>query len=252
MTSRLCTKPCPRMSLLTVQTSDSGSACCTIPPVQFDYTPQGSFRALGDFQKVYITGPEKSDINIVCVLSMISSGADIVSKTLNTTVYMPDFFEPHAPFHAENFPPKTEGTKAGLQAFFKGPANASAVIDKLVSFGRILRDVGAKKIGVYGFCWGGKVAISAGGPSTPFDAISIIHPAFLSAPDAEKLTLPLGLYISNDESSQEYQKILEVTGKTSFASKNDHKHYTIMQPGWAAARADLKNEENKDYADVYE
>jgi dienelactone hydrolase len=81
-------------------------------------------------------------------------GADIIAKTLNATVYMPDFFEPHAAFPNENFPPKTEEAKAELQSFFKGPANTSAAIAKLLSFGRTLRDGGAKKVCAYGFCWG--------------------------------------------------------------------------------------------------
>ena len=44
---------------------------------------------------------------------------------------------------------------------------------------------------------------------------------------------------------QQYNKILEVIGKKSFASLNDHKYYNNMFHGWAAARGDLNNEENK-------
>jgi hypothetical protein len=39
--------------------------------------------------------------------------------------------------------------------------------------------------------------------------------------------------------------MLDVISKKPFASKNDTKHYTNMFHGWAAARADLDNEENK-------
>ena len=40
--------------------------------------------------------------------------------------------------------------------------------------------------------------------------------------------------------------------KKPFASKVDGKYYPNMFHGWAAARGDLKNEENKkEYEDVY-
>ena len=56
-----------------------------------------------------------------------------------------------------------------------------------------------------------------------------------------KLTAPL-----------QYEKILEVLSKKPFASKVDGKYYPNMFHGWAAARGDLKNEENKkEYEDVY-
>ena len=81
-------------------------------------------------------------------------GADIIASAMNATVYMPDMFEPHKPFPAEDFPPRTKETKAELQRFFKGPANAPVAIEKIVSFGKALREDGALRIGAYGFCWG--------------------------------------------------------------------------------------------------
>ncbi|KAG6919574.1 hypothetical protein DXG01_004237 [Tephrocybe rancida] len=175
---------------------------------------------------------------------------------------MPDFFEPNAPFSADKVPPKSEQDRRDLQDFFGGTASPPAAIKKLGDFGRILRTNGAKNVAAYGFCWGvylsyncarkshsllvgGKVTISAGGPFTPYDAVAVIHPAMLSATDADKLTIPLGIYISKDESSDEYNKIVDIIGKKSFAEKNDKKNYTNMFHGWAAARADLTNAENK-------
>ncbi|KAG6885718.1 hypothetical protein C0993_010891 [Termitomyces sp. T159_Od127] len=67
----------------------------------------------------------------------------------------------------------------------------------------------------------------------------------LSVADAEKLTVPLAIYISKDEPFDEYRKVLDVISKKSFAPKNDSKHYANMFHGWAAARGDLKNAENK-------
>ncbi|KAG6857602.1 hypothetical protein H0H87_010170 [Tephrocybe sp. NHM501043] len=93
----------------------------------------------------------------------------------------------------------------------------------------------------------------------------------LKAADAEKLTVPLGIYISKDEPVNEvrvmkfltvaasldrfsfqYQKVVDTIGKKTFAEKNDKKIYSNMFHGWAAARADLKDAENKkEFEDVY-
>lgn len=237
---------------------NTNKACCSIPPVQSDYVPKGSFKPFDIFKKVYVTGPENSETKVVCVYDIFGyfpqtqQGADIIASALNATVYMPDFFEPDPPFPAEIFPPQTTQDKAALQAFFGGTASPPAAIQKLVSFGQALKSAGATSVGAYGFCWGGKVSISAGGAATPFDSVAIVHPAMLSPADAEKLTVPLGIYISNDEPVEEYKQILDILSKKDFAQKNDSKHYSNMFHGWAAARADLNNTENKkEFEDVY-
>ncbi|KAJ7814150.1 hypothetical protein B0H14DRAFT_2851026 [Mycena olivaceomarginata] len=230
---------------------NSNAACCSIPPVQSEYTPQGTFKSVGDFKKVYVTGGP-SENAIVCVYDIFGyfpqtqQGADIIASTLKTVVYMPDFFEPNAPFPSENFPPTTEEGKKSLQDFFGGTANPGEAVKKLTAFAQTLKSDGAKKVGAYGFCWGGKVTLSAAGESTPLEAVSIIHPAMLSVGDAEKLTVPLGIYISKDEPVDEYIKILDVIAKKPFATKNDNKYYSNMFHGWAAARADLKVQNNKE------
>lgn len=81
-------------------------------------------------------------------------GADIIASSLKTTVYMPDFFEPDGPFPSEKYPPKTDQDKADLQDFFAGIASPPIAIKKLTSFGEFLKSKGAKKVAIYGFCWG--------------------------------------------------------------------------------------------------
>ncbi|KAJ6574733.1 hypothetical protein B0H19DRAFT_1125512 [Mycena capillaripes] len=229
---------------------NKNQACCSIPPVESDYTPKGTFKSVGDFKKVYVTGDTSSENAIVCVYDIFGyfpqtqQGADIIASTLKAVVHMPEFLP--EPFPAENFPPTTDEGKKALQEFFGGPAAPPMAIKKLFAFGETLKSSGAKKVGAYGFCWGGKVTLSAGGESTPFDSVSIIHPAMLSVDDANKLTVPLGIYISKDEPVDEYIKILEVIAKKPFATKNDNKYYANMFHGWAAARADLKVQDNKE------
>jgi len=245
---------------MSTATHNTNVACCSIPAVQSNYTPKGSFKSYGGFEKVYVTGPENSDNAIVAVYDVFGffpqtqQGADMIASGLKTVVYMPNFFEPNEPFSISKFPPKTDQEKAELQAFF-GPGGAAfpaGNIGKLVSFAATLKTNGYKRVGAYGFCWGAKICISSGTQDTPLDAAAMVHPAMLSVDDATKLTIPLAMYVSKDESVEEYNKINEIIAKKPFASKCDSKNYVNMFHGWAAARANLENEENKkEFEDVY-
>jgi dienelactone hydrolase len=81
-------------------------------------------------------------------------GADVIASSLNTRVYMPDFFEPNQAFSISKFPIKSDQDRADLQSFFGGPAKPPASVAKLKSFGEFLKSEGVNHIGVYGFCWG--------------------------------------------------------------------------------------------------
>jgi len=236
---------------------NTNTACCSIPPVLSDYTPKGFFKPFGEFDKVYVTGPENHDTAIVCVYDVFGffpqtqQGADILASTLETTVYMPDFFK-GKPYPLSKFPPKTAEDKAELQAFFGGAGNIQNTLAKLTKFGETLRTGNIQRLGVYGLCWGGKVSMLASSDSTPFDAVSMIHPAMISPDDATKLTIPLAMYVSKDEPIDEVIKVNELIANKPFAAKNDYKLYANMHHGWAGARGNLNDAANKEeYEDVY-
>jgi len=248
-----------RMSTVVGTIHNDNNACCTIPPVESNYEPKGTYKPYGDFQKVYVTGDESSDTAIVTVFDIFGfypqtlQGADLIASSLKAKVYMPDFFEPKEAFPNEKYPPVTREDKAELQAFFGTTAKPDVTSAKLTKFGRLLRDGKAKKVGAYGLCWGAKVTICTGGENTPFDAVAMLHPAMLSVEDAAQLTIPLAIYASKDEPVDKYNGIVDAVSKKPFASKNDSKNYTNMFHGWAGARGDLENEENKkEFKDVYE
>jgi len=236
---------------------NSNTACCSIPPVQSSYQPAGTTKAYAGFKKAYVTGPEDTGRALIGVYDIFGfypqtqQGADILAKTLDAKVVLPDFFEPDAPFSASDYPPDTDEKKAKLQAFFGGPAKIDKAVANVKKVGETLKGDGAKNVVVYGYCWGGKVATLVGADSS-FDAVAAIHPAMLSAGDADSLAVPLGLFPSKDEPIDEYEKLVKAISTKPFASKNAYKHYPTMHHGWAAARADLNDPENKkQYEDVY-
>lgn len=249
-----------KMSTASGTIHNTNVACCTIPPVVSKYVPKGIYKEnYGGFDKVYVTGPSMlGDKALVCVYDIFGfkpqtqQGADIVADELKVQVYMPDFFEKGEPWPVDQFPPKTDEEKQKLQDFFGGIANPKENSAKLVAFGETLKKDGAKFVGTFGFCWGGKVIMLAGQGDTPFDAISIVHPAMLSSEDAPNLNVPLGLFPSLDEPEDEFKKIVEIMSKKPFSNKCDS-HIFPSFHGFAAARANLDDEENnKQFVALYE
>lgn len=190
-------------SQATQRVVNSNPACCSIPPVTTSsYVPKGSYISFAGFDRVYVTGPSSnrspkiptgsshdpeqgaSDIAFVSVFDIFGffpqtqQGADLLAASLNASVYMPDFFAPDPPFPIEHFPPKTQQDKDALQAFFAGPAKPEKALEGLLKVGEELRRLKKKYVGVYGLCWGGKVAILSGSHKDPiFDAVAALHPA---------------------------------------------------------------------------
>ncbi|KAI0035292.1 hypothetical protein K488DRAFT_43713 [Vararia minispora EC-137] len=237
--------PIPSRAASTIVHNDN-IACCTVPPVSSSYEPKGSFIPYAGFNRVYAVGPINAPVAIICIYDIFGfkpqtqQGADMLSVALDARVVMPDFFEPSAPWDTSRHPPKTKEDQEAFQAFFVGPANPGAAVEKLERVARALRVDGAKHVGAYGLCWGGKVAALAGGKETPLSAIGTAHPAMLKADDTTSLSIPLAIYVSKDEPQDEYTKILDILKTKSFADKTDSKFH-----GWAGARANLNDPENR-------
>jgi len=48
------------------RTMSTSEACCSIPPVQLEYTAQGTYKPYGAFDRVYVTG-DKSETALIIV-----------------------------------------------------------------------------------------------------------------------------------------------------------------------------------------
>lgn len=116
-----------------------------------------------------------------------------------------------------------------------------------------------------GLIVGGKVTLISLAESEPFNAGAIVHPAMIASEDGANLKVPLGFFPSIDEPKEVIQEIKGAMDKKDWSGKNDYHYYDTVyvyhitrnmlmrrHHGWAAARADLGNEENlKQFEDVY-
>ncbi|KAJ9478215.1 putative Protein AIM2 (putative) [Pseudozyma hubeiensis] len=236
---------------------NTNQACCSIPPVKSDYSPKGTTEKIGGLD-TYSIGPKDAKHAIVVVYDIFGfhnatkQGADLLAESTKSRVVMPDFFR-GKPFPQSFYPPDTDEKKQALQSFFGEAGDFGARKPDLEAVADELKKDGAAKLGLVGFCWGGKMSVIAGGEGTKFTAVAQVHPAMVDAADAEKLTVPVANFPSKDEPQKDVDAFEAAVQKKPFAKDSVYKHYPDSHHGWAAARADLSDEGNlKNFQDVYQ
>lgn len=60
----------PLARMTTIQSPSE--ACCSIPPVVVDYTEKGTYEPLGAFDRVYVTGDDKSETALIIVYDIFA------------------------------------------------------------------------------------------------------------------------------------------------------------------------------------
>jgi dienelactone hydrolase len=95
-------------------------------------------------------------------------------------------------------------------------------------------------VGIYGFCWGGKMSLQA---SHLVGATAIVHPAFIEVTDVEKVQSALCIVDSKDEDEATFDKFTE-EAKKKFGDKIWRKRYGDMFHGFCAGRANYADPEN--------
>lgn len=226
--------------------SKHSEACCRVPPVVEDgYKEKGEYSTL-DGLKTYITGPSSADTGILVIYDIFGyfpqtlQGADILAhadKEHQYQVFMPDWFEGE-PADITWFPPTDDDKKAKLGKFFETKA---APPPKIERFEKMIKDAQSKnpnikKWGIFGYCWGGKVATLASGTTSFFSAGAEVHPAMVDPSDAEKIKIPFLCLASGDEPADDVKAFGEkLTVPKVIETYPDQIH------GWMAARSDLKD-----------
>jgi len=236
--------------------SEPCAACKTIPPVvtkNDDYKDKGSFIDIAD-HRCYVSSPHPQPKTGVLIIYDIfgmpfyqtRQGADIIAFTEpGHLVVMPDLFH-GAPIDISNFPPDTDEKKKTMGAFFQGPAQTAKNVEAGKKIMAALKEKypDVQKWGVFGYCWGGKVATLLSIQTDFFAAAGQTHPAMLDTKDIENSSVPHLCLASQDEDSDTIAKYGEI-----LQARNDGashlSHYTNDKHGWMAARSNLEVESEK-------
>ncbi|KAG8854004.1 hypothetical protein FRB96_007867 [Tulasnella sp. 330] len=245
----------------------------SIPPVITDgYKEKGEYKEYAGL-RTYFTGPTNTGRTILVFYDIFSffpqtmQGADIIASSTKSLVLMPDFFRGET-LDISVYPPKNDDDRKKVAAFLSTWPNPNDRMADVVTVVEALKKDGRTKLGVMGFCWGGKIAILSGATGS-FEACAAIHPAMASAEAAKDMTslvapfivsadyandlkVPVALFISKDESEEEAEKFVGALSSKPFASKNVYKRYGSMRHGFAAARANFQDPEAlREYEDVF-
>ncbi|CAK9785601.1 unnamed protein product [Cutaneotrichosporon oleaginosum] len=219
------------------------------------YEPLGTYEKVGDFEKVYVTGPEKADHAIVIIYDIFGfwetslRGWDLLANHLNLLIphklYAPDVFR------GKPFPPDKDGDKDELKKFFETTAKISDRLPEVIKFGEQLKKE-FKTVSILGYCWGGKICLLSLAKDV-FHSGATCHPAMIANEDGDNLARPFAFYPSKDEPGDVVKYIAAKLKEKPFAKECDYVLYDTVHHGWAAARADLSNPENrKQFDDVYQ
>jgi dienelactone hydrolase len=99
-----------------------------------------------------------------------------------------------------------------------------------------------KNWGVFGLCWGGKIAVLVSAQGSPFSVSGTAHPGGLEKEDALKLTIPHIVLASPGEPVDIVNAYGEIFKRGDKVGEVETYH--TMFHGWMGARADLQNPEN--------
>ncbi|KAI0114601.1 hypothetical protein F4776DRAFT_638173 [Hypoxylon sp. NC0597] len=180
----------------------ASDACAQIPPASSDYNPKGIYETIAGL-KTYVIGPQSPQRAIIDIYDVFGlapqtlQGADRLSTALNALVIVPDFFG-GVYVQPAWLPADTDEKKAAFAKFQREQAAIPENVEKLIE---VRKAAGEKwpsvgdRWGVFGLCWGGKVAVLAcgkdnNGPGRVFKVSGTAHPGRLAAEDAEALTVP--------------------------------------------------------------
>ncbi len=99
----------------------------------------------------------------------------------------PDVFR-GKPWPMEKFPPPD---RQELMDWIGGYTFDDKVKPDLAAALEVLRGKGARKFGIVGFCWGGKVSTLASQDASTYSATASAHPSFLTVEDAAVVNAPI-------------------------------------------------------------
>ncbi|PHH65216.1 hypothetical protein CDD81_3075 [Ophiocordyceps australis] len=232
-------------------THGHNEACCNIPPVvSHGYKAKGSYQDIGGF-KTYVTGPADATKALIVIYDIFGyfeqtlQGADIMADGDDKhkyRVFIPDWFM-GKPCPIEWYPPDTEEKQKKLGAFFQEfppPKIASQVPDYAKAVKE--KNPSLSKLGIVGYCWGGKVAtLTAKADSSLFAVAASVHPAMVDPADADGIKMPLVLLASKEEPADQVDEFSKrLAGPKHVETFQDQIH------GWMAARADLSDSRVKE------
>ncbi|KAL8798152.1 MAG: hypothetical protein Q9182_006903 [Xanthomendoza sp. 2 TL-2023] len=225
------------------------SSCC-VSGFAWNGTPSGREEKAQQLN-YYIAGDNK-DVAILLLHDIFGWTfnnnrllADHFAKEINATVFLPDFFDGEVVPEEAIFNPEHE-IKVDIAAWkerndkhIRGPA--------VHAFAEMLKkEMGFKKLGAIGYCWGGWAAFQLGAKGKNLvDAISAVHPSLLTKEEIDDVAVPVQI-LAPETDPQLTPELKEYANKVipSLGVDYDYQYFPGLTHGFAC-RADLNSKIEK-------
>ncbi|EEA28694.1 hypothetical protein TMatcc_002952 [Talaromyces marneffei ATCC 18224] len=236
--------------------SKHSNACCETPvPVNVaDYHAQGKYFDIHG-ERVYVAGDKTATRAIVWVFDIFGfspqtlRGADTVATSLSSSskgpaaVLVPDWFDGAVADKAW-VPPVTDEQAAKLGNFIKTKAALELVVPRVLKFAEELKQQqpvlpNVQTLGIFGFCWGGKLAsIACQKSSNSVFAVAVqTSPSRADPEEAAYISVPMALLLSKDEDLKTMQKFYgNLPSSDKFMERFEGQIH-----GWMSGRGDLSD-----------
>jgi len=223
--------------------------CLKDKPVHSDYAPKGSEYEIGNVT-VYETDNRSAKRVLIAVYDIfgltnnMKEVCDTIADMYDFRVVMPDFFRGFW-WDENNFPP---ADPEEMQRWLQSNGSWDNIVQwdiKTVINAFATRD-NITEVGIFGMCWGGKVATLA---STFVDEIKVaglVHPSSVNNSEVDGVKNPMYLLPSQNEPDMiPFYEVL----KEKFGNNTGHRRFNDMFHGFAGARGNFSNPLNRQRVD---
>jgi len=215
--------------------------CLSMKPIEGNYTPKGSEYEIGNIT-VYEAHNRTSNRLLIAVYDIFGLSTnmkqvvDTIADRYNFRVVMPDFFR-GVWWDENNFPP---ADPSEMQEWLQNNGSWDKIVkwDILNVMNSFKTSDNITEVGIFGMCWGGKVATLAATEITSLKAAVLVHPSSVANTEADFVQVPMSLCPSKDEPDMlPFYEILQ----RKFGNNSGHRRFDDMFHGFAGARGNFSN-----------
>ncbi|QKX58232.1 uncharacterized protein TRUGW13939_05353 [Talaromyces rugulosus] len=234
--------------------SEHSKSCCEtpVPGTVAAYQEKGEWIEI-DGRKTYISGSKTATRAVLYVFDIFGfspqtlRGADILADRLSASspalVIVPDWFDGFVAQKAW-VPPVTPEQQEKLGGFIQNKASPGLVVPRVLELSKSLNKTfpTVEKLGIFGFCWGGKLASLACQDDKDSFVVAVqTSPARIDPEEAKKVSVPMALLLSGDEDVEVASQYAANLTKDTLTERFEGQIH-----GFMSARGDLEDAKVKE------
>ncbi|KAJ2084096.1 hypothetical protein H4R24_000305 [Coemansia sp. RSA 988] len=215
------------------------AACCNTPPVKATYLPRGAKTELAGI-KCYTSGTKDAKRGLIVNYDVFGLHANVIQLCdiigeMGFYVVLPDLIHGRELVEADLSKPDV------FNNFLHNAGSWGSNKESYCKLRDYLKENGVSAVGVIGFCWGGKMVVTALSELEGFAGGAIVHPALIQPGDMAKINAPLLVLPSKDE--PDYTDEFNSLKDKPFFDKCYMERFDDMFHGFCGARGDWSNPE---------